>query len=37
MRIEYGIFIRRNRTPGARVNHARGRDNLEKRTPEDCD
>jgi hypothetical protein len=34
MRIEYEIPIRRNRTPGARANHARGRDNLKKRTPE---
>jgi hypothetical protein len=37
MRIEYGIPIRRNRTPGARANYARERGNLEKRTPEDCD
>jgi hypothetical protein len=37
MRIEYGTPIRRNRTPGARANHARGRGNLEKRTPEVCD
>jgi hypothetical protein len=31
MRIEYGTSIRRNKTPGARANHARGRDNLKKR------
>jgi hypothetical protein len=35
MRIECGTPIRRNEAPGARANHARGRDNLEKRTPED--
>jgi hypothetical protein len=33
MRIEYGTPIRRNGTPGARANHARGRGNLKKRTP----
>jgi hypothetical protein len=32
MRIEYETFIKRNRTPGARANHVRGRDNLKKRT-----
>jgi hypothetical protein len=31
MRIEYGIFISRNKTPGTRANYAEGRDNLEKR------
>jgi hypothetical protein len=31
MRIECGISIRRNETPGARVNYARERDNLKKR------
>jgi hypothetical protein len=35
MRIEYGTSIRRNKTSGARANHARERGNLEKRTPED--
>jgi hypothetical protein len=34
MRIECGIPIKRNRTPGARANHVRGRGNLEKRIPE---
>jgi hypothetical protein len=34
MRIKYGISIKRNKAPEARANHARGRDNLEKRTPE---
>jgi hypothetical protein len=34
MRIEYGIPIKRNGTPGARANHVRGRGNLKKRTPE---
>jgi hypothetical protein len=37
MRIECGTPIRRNRTPEARANHARERDNLKKRTPEDYD
>jgi hypothetical protein len=36
MRIECGISIKRNETPGARANHARERSNLEKRTPEVC-
>jgi len=36
MRIECGTPIKRNRTPGARANHARGRGNLKKRTPEVC-
>jgi hypothetical protein len=35
MRIECGIPIRKNKTPGAYANHVRGRDNLEKRIPED--
>jgi hypothetical protein len=34
MRIEYGIPIKRNRTPEARANYAGERDNLKKRTPE---
>jgi hypothetical protein len=34
MRIECGIFIRRNRTPEARANHAKERNNLKKRTLE---
>jgi len=34
MRIECGIPIRRNRTPGARANYARRRGNLKKRIPE---
>jgi hypothetical protein len=37
MRIEYGTPIKRNKTPGARANHARERGNLEKRTLKDCD
>jgi hypothetical protein len=31
MRIECGIFIKRNKTPRARANYIRGRGNLEKR------
>jgi len=34
MRTEYGTSIKRNETPGARANHVKGRDNLEKRTSE---
>jgi hypothetical protein len=37
MRIEYGISIKRNKTPEARANYTKERGNLEKRTPEDCD
>jgi hypothetical protein len=31
MRIECGTPIKRNKTPGARANYVRERDNLEKR------